>query len=301
LFKAGYKPAGNQEPKVIASPKKSLFNQDFIQALENSPNSENATEYVSAAQILKSQTPTWGQMARAFEILDKFMRDQKSAYKNFEDTYIVKSKSGEQWADEGLKKIVGLFQYQNGVKRLGVALEQHTDSTSSDYADDIYEDLKNGKLVIIDQSSGDPELNKSSAKRIMHKIFNGNLKEFTSGNNPPEILVYIEEAHNLLPSGNDLDMTDIWVRTAKEGAKCRIGLVYATQEVSSIQKNILKNTANWFISHLNNTDETKELCKYYDFADFEPSIRRAQDKGFLRIKTLSNLFVIPVQVDKFEI
>lgn len=285
---------------------KGLFGKELLQKLQNS-KSENATEYIQAANFLSrkdeggNENATLSELAIAFESLNKFINENKE-YKEFETEYIKKSSSGSAWADDDLKKLLGIFDRQNGTRQIGKANKQHSENTTSDYTDDIYNDLVNGKLVIIDQSCGDPELNKSSAKRIITKIFKNNQKEFIKGNECiPEILVYVEEAHNILPAGNDLDIQDMWVRTAKEGAKYKIGMVYATQEVSSIQKNILKNTANWFISHLNNTDETKELCKYYDFADFEPSIRKAQDKGFLRVKTLSNLFVIPVQVDKFDL
>lgn len=297
LNRAGFPTPTNLKPIT-----KRLFGKELIAAM-NSSTSDDAVEYQSAAKIFDSDNVTWDQVGNAFESLDKFIRDPKSGYKDFENNYVNKPNgSGERWADEDLKKIIGIFQYPNGTRKIGKAILQHSADTSSDYADDIYNDLEKGKLVIVDQSCGDPELNKSSSYRIITKIFKNNQQRFINGeDNIPEILVYIEEAHNILPAGNDFDTSDMWVRTAKEGAKYRIGMVYATQEVSSIQKNILKNTSNWFISHLNNTDETRELCKYYDFADFEPSIRRAQDKGFLRVKTLSNLFVIPVQVDKFEI
>jgi hypothetical protein len=297
LARAGFSVPGN-----LRATTRGLFNQQLITAMQTS-TSNNAPEYQSAAQIFSTANPAWGQLANAFESLDKFMRDRDSGYQAFESAYVTRAGgSGDRWADEDLKKIIGIFQYANGTRKIGKAAEQHSAHTNNDYAQDIYTHLVAGKLVIIDQSSGEPELNKSSANRIMTNIFRENQRQFIQGSTSiPEILVYIEEAHNILPAGNDLDLLEIWVRTAKEGAKYRIGMVYATQEVSSIQKNILRNTSNWFIAHLNNTDETKELCKYYDFADFEPSIRRAQDKGFLRVKTLSNPFVIPVQVDKFQV
>ncbi len=291
LAKADFPLPQNLKPKTSG-----LFNKNLLDAMSES----DVPEHQSVAAILRNKDATWKQLGSAFEHLYDFMSGK--TYKEFEQNYIKNSSSGEPWADEDLKKLLEMFKYPNGSRQIGKVRDQHTDQTNSDYALDIYHDLAKGRLVIIDQSSGDPLINKSSADRIMWKIFKEQQAIFRSGKtNIPDILVYVEEAHNLLPAGKDLDLQDVWVRTAKEGAKYHIGLVYATQEVSSIQRNILKNTANWFIGHLNNTDETKELCKYYDFEDFESSIRRAQDRGFLRVKTLSNLFVVPVQVRKFEV
>jgi hypothetical protein len=296
LFRAGFIPPSNIKPIT-----QNLFNRDLLAAMQNSQG-DNSTEYQSAAIVFANPLASWGQLGGAFESLDKFIRDSKSGYQAFESQYVGRANgSGERWADDDFKKIIGVFQYANGTRKIGQAKIQHTESTNSDYAEDIYRDLAKGKLVIIDQSSGEPDINKSSAERIMWSIFRRNQSLFREGKRPPQVMVYVEEAHNLLPNGSDMDLQNIWVRTAKEGAKYNIGMVYSTQEVSSIQKNVLKNTANWFIGHLNNTDETKELCKYYDFADFESSIRRTQDKGFLRIKTLSNYFVIPVQVKLFDV
>lgn len=294
LAKAGF----DVPTAVINTSTAGLFNTKLLAKMKSS-TSDTANEYLQAAKIFEQKSPDLFQLATAFESLNKFIKENKE-FKEFDTDYI--NEKGHSWADEEFKKTLAIFDSRNGTRQIGKAIPQHSAQTSTDYADDIYSDLVAGKLVIVDQSTGDPDLNKSSARRIITNIFNKQQSEFINGNEHiPEILVYVEEAHNILPAGNDLDTSDMWVRTAKEGAKYHIGMVYATQEVSSIQKNILKNTSNWFISHLNNTDETKELCKYYDFADFEPSIRRAQDKGFLRVKTLSNLFVIPVQVNKFDL
>jgi uncharacterized protein DUF87 len=296
LYRAGFPAPAGLQPSTVR-----LFNPQILNALANSRSDPQGT-HALAAQVFGTADPTWAQLADAFDALRDFIsRGTDTGYLAFNQQYIQNSSTGSPWHDQRLEKIIEMFHWANGPRLIGRVLGQHASDRNEDYTDAIYADLVAGRLVIVDQSAGDVEINRRVADRVMRKIFSNNQRRFSRAELPPEILVYIEEAQNLLPAGSEEDFQNIWVKSAKEGAKLRIGLVYATQEVSSIQKNILKNTANWFIGHLNNTDETKELTKYYDFEDFEPSIRRAQDRGFLRVKTLSNLFVVPVQIDRFSI
>ncbi len=217
----------------------------------------------------------------------------------------LKSSSDKKWLDDDCIAMLNLMacknskdSYINGYKLLVHAKPYHSKFRNVEVSEEIYNHLKDGKIVILDLSVGNATLREKLSKKIASYLFNRSMKYFTGGKTPPNIVVYIEEAHNLI--GKGMELTDTWPRLAKEGAKYRISLVYATQEVSSVHPNILANTENWFVSHLNSEREINELAKFYDFADFSQSLLRSQDVGFSRVKTLSSPYVIPIQIDKFD-
>jgi len=222
-----------------------------------------------------------------------------------------KRKHGHEWADDDLKALLAVLTKRkvpggaanvSGYVKLRPIADRHTSTVGKAFEQDIIDELRVGNIVIVDLSQGAPDLQSLYSERICRHIFTDAMQRFISNSPNNFIQFYFEEAHNLFPKKDDNDLAQIYNRIAKEGAKLQLGLAYATQEVSSISSNILKNTQNWFIAHLNNQDEIKELRKYYDFADFSESLVRfsaKSDKGFVRMKAYSNPFVVPVQVDRF--
>jgi len=235
--------------------------------------------------------------------------DNYNSHPYFQD--YPRTHDDREWADEDFKAILvflsrkrnpGASATVDGYRKLRGIRDLHTETVDRPFEASIIGELRNGKIIIVDLSQGDPEIQALYSERICRRIFEDSMKRFIENKPNNFIQFYFEEAHNLFPKKDDRDLSDIYNRLAKEGAKLNLGLIYATQEVSSISANILKNTQNWFIAHLNNEDETKEIKKYYDFNDFSDSLVRFSannDKGFVRMKTYSNPFVVPVQIDRF--
>lgn len=273
--------------------------------------------YDDSAETLGKPSVSWEDLIVALTDLEKFIKktlDSKGTKDNSIKKFVNK------WADDTVQGVLSLYERNTGPRRLRDLKKHHSPQSAKDYADQIADDVRNGKLVIIDGSIGSEKLVRYTSERIMGAIFRAQRRDFVEPKfkdkegkiitpsefkdkggeiiPPPNIVVYVEEAHNILPKKGEL--TDLWPRIAKEGSKFHIGMVFSTQEPSSIMPNILKNTDNWFVAHLNNKDEVKELEKYYDFGEFVNQILKVPDTGFLRMRCLSNPYIVPVQVKEFE-
>lgn len=310
-----------QSMKVIISPAAPIMRQVYETMHPSAITSaaEDKGSKLTQPEILELAKTHYGDLSGqiSWKVAKKFLADARDADRKIRKEYdpnnlktgfwdkLQSSGTSNPWFDDELKSIVNLIQQKgdNGgfIKArsyLNPISEFHTTSGMNDITGEINKLLSDGKIVIIDLSVGNASIRESLAERIARTIFASSMSKFHAGENAPNIVLYVEEAHNLIGSSAEPDET--WPRIAKEGAKANISLVYATQEPSSVQTNIMANTENWIVTHLNNDDELRVLSKFYDFADFRASLKRAQDVGFARIKTLSSPYVIPTQINLFE-
>ena len=121
-----------------------------------------------------------------------------------------------------------IFSNTGGRAIIQRTVQWHNQGSNTDYANDIVNHLREGRLVIVDQVVGSEDMKQQAANRIMSRILNEQQHDFTNPQRdpmtgdippPPPVIIYVEEAHTILPKGGEKDTRNIWARAAKEGGK----------------------------------------------------------------------------------
>jgi hypothetical protein len=166
---------------------------------------------------------------------------------------------------------------------------------------EIVEHLDAGLTVLIDYANAPEGVVEALSRRIANAALGRMMQRFAENNLGDHfVLMYFEEAHRLFRA-DDRDINGVYNRLAKEGAKFHVGMVYATQSMTTLSPDLRKNTENFIIAHLNDDREIRELTQRYEFRDVGEDVMRARTKGYVRMITDSHRFVLPVRIRRFGI
>lgn len=152
--------------------------------------------------------------------------------------------------DKNLASITGI------INALVPMLRGHT--TESTLLTEAYDALRAGATVIVDLSQMDLVSAFNLMLLLVEDLFDNNRDAFVSGGEVPKIIVFAEEAQNLLSERQVREGNSI-VRLAKEGRKYNLGLTYVTQQPGAIAGEILSQTNNFFVLHLLAKGDIKAL------------------------------------------
>ncbi|HMH21155.1 MAG TPA: DUF87 domain-containing protein [Puia sp.] len=172
---------------------------------------------------------------------------------------------------------------------------------AGDFINEILKLLDEGKTVILDLGNATDQIRRYFADMLSRAVFSHQETKFVSNKLDNRFVqLYFEEAHNLFPPDSK-DLTGVYARFAKEGAKFHVGMVYSTQSPSTINRELLAQTENFFVGHLSSQDETKALSRVQiAFEGIEEDILKTKTPGYMRMLTMSHRFIIPMQAHKFE-
>jgi hypothetical protein len=225
--------------------------------------------------------------------MDSYVADPQELHKKYPDFFGEKDKSARATIGAIRKRFRPLIDEDKGLH-----------SSESTMVEDVFAFLKAGKTVIIDLSLKDSMDASIISTMLVRKLFEKNKKEFTNNKSDEmiPIVIFVEEAQNVLSA--ELVKTDAnpFVRCAKEGRKFGIGIVAITQRPSAISEEIRTQAENFFAFHMGNSDDIKALVK--SNINFEGVIanfvQRETIPGNLYMVSSDQAFALPVRVTEFE-
>lgn len=236
-------------------------------------------------------------LVHEFETLAEFIRSHPS------HSALISSGSGTALFTADDQAILNFLKPAVGA---GPAMIQrfriYHDPKAGEFIREIIDLLEEGQTVILDLGNADPEVMKYFSEELSSGIFYHQVNKFANnqlGNH--YIQLYFEEAHNLFPR-RDEDTGEIYRRLAKEGAKYRIGMVYSTQSPTTVNRDLLAQTENFFVAHLSSQDDVNILAREnIAFETMKDDIMRAKTVGYVRMLTRSHRFAVPIQARKFTL
>jgi len=229
-----------------------------------------------------------------FERIADFIRNR------LDNDPILQSSSGRPLFERDERAILEFLKPSIGA---GPAMIQrfriYHDRNAGDFAKEIITLVDQGQTAILDLGNANPEVMEYFSYELSSAVFNHQVEKFTNNALGSHFVqLYFEEAHNLFPARDE--GMDIYRRIAKEGAKYHIGMVYSTQSVTTINKDLLAQTENFFIAHLLSQDEVNALAKVnVAYESLKGDILQAKTVGYIRMLTRSHRFVVSVQARKF--
>jgi hypothetical protein len=290
LYKAGFAVDETRLQRIAPSiPNAQRFSPAFRQSLREAA-------YRHANVNTPAQPTNLEELTSELEIVNRFRRD------NPDHAELRSASSGRAIFDADDVALLSFFDPKPGSS--GPTLIQpyrmYHDSHAGDFVKEILEFLDDGITVILDLGNANEQIVRYFSDLLSVRIFNHQVTKFSNNNlGNHYIQLYFEEAHNLFPRTEDV--TTIYSRFAKEGAKYHIGMVYSTQSPTTINRDLLAQTENFFIAHLSSEDDVSALARVnIAYQSMKDDILRAKTPGYIRMLTQSHRFVVSVQARRFS-
>ncbi|WP_236248716.1 ATP-binding protein [Pseudomonas mosselii] len=288
LHKAGYK-ADEQKLSRL------LYATKYVKGFDVHFNKDlRKAAYGAVSREVPDNPQSLGQLVSELEIIAKFNKDNSGAPEL--------SKDGIPVFDSDDSALLDFLSPVSGSGPTVIrAYKSFHGADAGNFQKEILEFLDQGETVILDLGNATDNVRQYFSNMLSSAVFSAQEKKFVENTlGESYVQLYFEEAHNLFPPDGK-DLTGVYARFAKEGAKFHIGMIYSTQSPSTINKELLAQTENFFIGHLSSQDEARALSRLQvAFSGVEEDILRSRTPGYMRMLTLSHRFVIPMQANRFS-